>query len=165
MRRCTVFIAAIALTLGTALSAAAEERALAGFLGRIAAERPLVKWDAKSAVEGNFDGNHGVTFAALGYKDKQVMVAIGRKATDGSVIAQYLEFGIGAGTQNAICKLPAHLKVYPLNCTAYEDGGGEKLPGCKETAGASGLKLDDDECDPIEMYWNHSTNQMMWWRN
>ena len=102
MRRCTVFIAAIALTLGTALSAAAEEHGLAGFLGRIAAERPLVKWDAKSAVEGNFDGNHGVTFAALGYKDKQVMVAIGRKATDGSVIAQYLEFGIGAGTQNAI---------------------------------------------------------------
>ena len=149
--------------LGIPCAVAAEKPDLSAFLVRVAAEQPSVKWDAKSVAEGDFDGTHRVGFAIMGLKDKNVMVAVGRKAADGTLTTQYLEFGISRDQQNAICGLPAHLEVTPLVCTAYEDQ--ERLPGCKESPGVSGLSLDDDQCDPINMYWNHSTKQMMWWRN
>ena len=146
---------------GIVLSTAAEERGVTAFLGRVAAEHPSVKWDAKSVVEGDFDGSHQRSFAALGYTDGRVIVAVGRKAADGSVIAQYLEFGIDRARQDAICSVPARLEVHPLTCA--DDG--EPLPGCKEAPGVSGLSLDDGECDPINMYWDHSRKHMAWWRN
>jgi hypothetical protein len=161
MRGLVAFISAFAF--GITFSVAAEKPDLTTFLAHIAAEQPSVKWDAKSVVEGDFDGTHRASFAVVGHKDQHVMVAVGRKAADGSVTAQYLEFGISRDQQDAICKLPAHLKVSPLVCSGEEDG--EKLPGCTESPGVSALSLDDDECDPINMYWNHSTKRMMWWRN
>lgn len=144
-----------------AISMAAEDGGLTAFLGRIAAEQPSVKWDAKSAVEGDFDGSHHLGFAALGYKDERVMVAVGHKAADGSMIAQYLSFGIDHIRTASVCTVPAHLEVHPLTCANEE----EPLPGCKEAPGVSGLSLADDECDPINMYWDHSKKRMAWWRN
>ena len=161
MRKFAACIFALAFCIS--IAAAAEKPGLTAFLGRIATEQPSVKWDAKSVVKGDFDGSHRATFAVIGYKDKHVMVAVGRNAADGSVTAQYLEFGIDPAQQNAICGLPAHLKLYPLVCSGGDDG--QELPGCQETPGASALSLDDDRCDPINMYWNHGKKLMMWWRN
>jgi hypothetical protein len=160
MRKLASFI--FVLSLGASLSATAAENDLNSFLKRITAEQPSLKWDAKSAVEGDFDGSHQASFAVLGYKDKQVTVAVSHKAADGTVTAQYLAFEINPNYQNAICGLPAHLEISPPACTNGETG--EKLPGCTESPGISGLTLDDDRCDPIYMYWSHDTKRMMWWR-
>jgi hypothetical protein len=161
MLRRTIFVSAFALCI--VLSASAAEHGLIVFLARITTDRPSVKWDAKSAVEGDFDGSHRRSFAALGYQDGRVMVAVGRKAPNGSIVAQYLEFGISPDRQNAICALPAHLETAPLTCS--DDEGGESLPGCTEAPGVSQVSLVGGECDPIYMYWDHSRKRMVWWRH
>ena len=75
--------------------------------------------------------------------------------------AQVLRFGVGASRQDAICDLPASIKVVPLSCTA--DAG--PLPGCVNTKGAQALVLSGGECDAIYIYWDHRTARLSWWRN
>ena len=138
MRKLAISIAA--LTFGLTLSAAADQRDLSAILERIATDQPSFKWDAKSAVEGDFDGSRRASYAILGYKDKRVMVAVGRKAADGAVTTQYLEFGITPDHQDAICKLPAHLKTYPLACSADEPAAEEKIAWLQREPGSCGAE-------------------------
>jgi hypothetical protein len=61
-----------------------------------------------------------------------------------------------------ICAAPARLSVAPLSC---DQDGGEKLPGCVASPHTSGLTIDDNQCDPINLYWDHDQRRLAWWRN
>ena len=76
---------------------------------------------------------------------------------------QVLTFGFGQ-SQNALCDPPAVLTVVPLSCS-FQDAT-SVLSGCVESKGAQGLVLTGSgECDPINLYWDHRTNRLAWWRN
>lgn len=107
---------------------AVEPPVFAKFLTRIRAERPTIKWDAKSEVTGNFEGNGRADFAVLGYEGKGVVVAIGRTSKTGDILSQYLNFAVSGASQAAICTLPARLELYPLVCS--DDGGGGAIQLC-----------------------------------
>jgi hypothetical protein len=155
-------VAAIACcAFGVLRFAIAEDSPRSAFLHRVATEQPSIKWDNESTVSGNFDGKQQ-SFAIVGYADKRVMVAVGHQAARHLLGIQYLEFGIGAGRQAAICTAHAKLLIYPLTgCQAESPGD---LPGCKVAPGVSELSLDDGDCDSIHMYWSHTENRMVWWR-
>lgn len=140
---------------------AADPSALNRFLAQIQKEQPSVQWDATSTQTGDF-GDGLKDLVLLGRKGNAVILAIGHTLSRSAFSAQYLEFAIDRKSQAAICTLPTRLEVHPLQCA---DNGGGVLPGCKERPRAIGLRLVDDECDPINMYWNHDAKRMVWWRN
>ena len=74
--------------------------------------------------------------------------------------AQTLEFGVDRARQDAVCKIPVELRVVDLMCDPMD----EPLSGCKVGNGAKGLILVDGECDPIQLYWDHESEQLAWWR-
>ena len=39
------------------------------------------------------------------------------------------------------------------------------LAGCDASRSGAGLRLGDDRCDAIHLYWNFQTGQMAWWRH
>jgi hypothetical protein len=160
-------LAVIALcAFGVLRFATAEDNALSAFLKRVATDQPSFKWDSTSTVRGNFDGKQQ-SFAIVGYADRlgnadgRVMVAVGQQTASHSVSIQYLEFGISGARQDAICTAPAKLLISPLTCHTEAVGD---LPGCEAAPGVSGLRLADNECDSIHMYWSHTANRMVWWR-
>ena len=156
-----LFVLGVLVAVGMS-GLAAERRTLAEFLAHVRADRPSVKWDVKSQVSGDFDGEGRTDFAALGYVGKGVVVAIGRTSATGEIRLQYLHFDVSRAAQAAICVLPARLELLPLSCAVNHGGA---LPGCKEGPGVSSLRLMDDECDSINIYWNRDRNSMSWWRN
>jgi len=127
---------------------------------QLQAEKPAVTWDWKSAVEGDFEGGGGTDLAVLGVLGKRAVLAIGHPSGSGGISTQYLEFSVGQA-QDAICSLPAKLKVYPLSCS--DDGGGS-LPGYRASPSAKLLSIDDGNCDPINLYWSHILKRVVWFR-
>jgi hypothetical protein len=149
-------IAVLAWTGGVAVTAFAFGGE--NFLARITQERMDIQWDPRSLVKGDFDDDRKVDEALVGYSKNGLVLAI--HMADGASKIQYLEFGIGQ-EQAAICAVPAHLSSVPLSC-ATEVG---KLPGCVAAPQTSGLILEGGDCDPINLYWDHVSHRLTWWRN
>jgi hypothetical protein len=72
-----------------------------------------------------------------------------------------ISWPIGAGVQAAMCSKPIRIELYPLICDT-ENG---KLDGCKPSRHCQAFSLVDDECDPINVYWDSSKHRLTWWRN
>ena len=125
--------------------------------------RPDVRWDSSTIVAGDFDADGKEDFAVVGYVSGDLILAIRLSHDVKPTDFQYLSFGIGRAQQDAICVAPAKLSAVPLLCASE----GSALPGCRESRGASGLTLSDhnDDCDPINLYWDNDHRRMAWWRN
>jgi hypothetical protein len=115
--------------------------------------------DANSPVRGDFNGDGIADFASLAQHPDEVTIIVHFGGVHHA--PQSIKFGVGQA-QDAVCSLPATLKVVPLSCIT---DGGTKLSGCMESKGAKGLTLSDGECDAINIYWDHQTNRLAWWRN
>ncbi len=161
MRLLNAFALAFVLVV-SGVGSASDSPELTRFLARIRTEHPSIKWDAKSTVFGDFDASGRPEFAVLGYEGKGIVLAIGRLSGTGTVLTQYLRFAVSAASQAAICALPARLKAVPLVCAAQTE---DVLPGCRAHPAASALNLEGGDCDPINLYWDHDHDQMVWWRN
>jgi hypothetical protein len=72
-----------------------------------------------------------------------------------------MSWPIRHGTQAALCAMPIRIDLEPLNCET-ENGA---LPGCKEVKHCQSFSLADDECDPINVYWDSARHLLTWWRN
>jgi hypothetical protein len=139
---------------------AAGTLAETALLAQLSQARPNIRWDASSEITGDFDGDGTPDSALIGYGSKQVIVATVTSSNKVSHV-QYLEVPIG-NTQDAICSVPAKLTTYPLSC---KTDSGQRLPGCLESRNVVGLALNDDNCDPINLYWDHDKHRLNWWRN
>jgi len=109
-------------------------------------------------LRADLDGDGKVDTVVLTQSPAAVVLEV-QLGTAGKPI-QRLEFGVDPARQNALCKLPAVLESVSLVCDPME----EPLAGCKAGNGAHGLLLSDGECDPIQLYWNHDTGELDWWR-
>ncbi|MDG3439335.1 hypothetical protein [Nitrospirillum amazonense] len=117
-----------------------------------------VRWDARSMVCGDFNGDGVPDQAVLGYRDRTLLLAVRR---GGRQAFQILEFAIGGASQQGVCSLPVTLRATDLVCDT-EDG---PLSGCKAGKGVKALSIEDGNCDPINLYWSHEADEMLWWRN
>ncbi len=68
---------------------------------------------------------------------------------------------ISPGNQSAFCSQPVHITTYPHTC----QGNDGPLPGCKPAPGCVDISIEDDQCDPMNGYWNNRLGTMSWWRN
>ena len=121
---------------------------------------PRVAWDSTSVVHGNFNGDGKQDAAILGTHQQRVFVAVVLASSAKKQRANVLSFGIGTHSTDSICELPAKLVVEPLECSPLDD----PLPGCKASPKARSLVLYGGECDPINFYWDHKKNKLVWWR-
>ena len=159
IRRIAVVVLFALVPVGSVVASAVPSD---DFLAALGAARADVRWDRNSVVARDFDGDGKADFAVVGYVGAGLVVAtrVSKDAKPSDI--QYVSFGIG-NAQDSICTAPAHLVWTPLVC----DINGTRLPGCDESRGVSGLTLSDrdGDCDPINLYWDHTQHRMGWWRN
>lgn len=111
-------------------------------------------------VDVNCDGNKDHTM--IGYHGSNVIV---KTKISGSNIESTLTFGIGEpNRQDALCGTEVTLSSYESSTEGLIEIFGEAFPEYKEGPGCYDLYIQAGECDSIHMYWNHTTNQLNWWR-
>ena len=155
-RRTTLSLLALAVTCTTTAATSIDD-----FLSAMSGTQPQVQWDVATAVTGDFNGDGASDFAVVGYKNDGIVLAVDVENGSQQADVQFMSFGVDRGVQAAVCVTPVHLALVALSC----DVEGVSLPGCAEVPGASGLSVSDDECDPINLYWNKTEKRMSWWRN
>jgi hypothetical protein len=112
-----------------------------------------------SVVKADLVGNGAVATVTLVQSRRAVTVAVHPARPHAA--AQELTFGVDASRQDAVCGLPASIKVVPLSCGA-EAG---LLPGCVQSKSSQAVVLSGGDCDPIYIYWDHVATRLSWWRN
>lgn len=99
--------------------------------------------------------------ARMEYVEDRVRVTVTLAATKTS---QSLEFGLGnSGAQESLCGTEATLEIEDMDYDLIEMFG-ENPEGFRESKTCKGLRLSDDECDSMHMFWNHKTKHIDWWR-
>jgi hypothetical protein len=155
--RRALIVAAVIMTAGAVLAAASPFGR--DFIAALQKDRPDIRWDRATLVEKDFDGDGALDAALIGYSKAGVVLAVRLDGIKQPI--QYLEFRTGQ-SQDGVCATPVKLVAYPLSCE--QDGGGQ-LPGCVGSPHASALSIDDEACDPVNVYWNRDQHHMTWWRN
>ena len=120
---------------------------------------PALAGSASPVVKADLVGNGAIANVTLVQSHHAVTVAV--HSAPPHAAARTLTFGVSASRQDAVCGLPASIKVVPLSCRA-EAGS---LPGCVQSKGAQAVVLSGGECDPIYIYWDHAAGRLSWWRN
>ena len=139
------------------LLAAATATLPAQSLRALRAAAPQVKWDT-IAVRGDFDGDGKTDEAYLGRANGRVYLGIVVRTAPKP---QLLDFAISPSVQQGVCHEPVTLTLEALD---YDPGEVGPLPGFRRSKDATGLRLDDDACDAVHLYWDHDAHRMAWWR-
>lgn len=120
-----------------------------------------VQWDLRSRVRADFNGDGQSDSAQIGTQGSAVVLGIAiQQAAQGEAPMQLLRFRVDADAHDGVCALPVTLQLAQPACTL--DSG--PLEGCDATRSGAGLRLSDERCDAIHLYWNFQRGQMAWWR-
>jgi hypothetical protein len=114
-----------------------------------------------AAVKADVDCDGAEDAAQMEYVDKRVRVTVTLAATKAS---QSLEFGLGnSGAQESLCGTEARLEIEDMDYDLVE-AFGENPQGFRESKTCKGLRLADEKCDSMHIFWNHDTRHIDWWR-
>lgn len=121
-----------------------------------------VAQEAVSSVEADLSGSGSMDTVTLVQRPHEILVSV--RLTGSSGKHQVLRFGVDPGLQAALCKLPATLTVVPLDCSFQV--ATSALPACIESKRAQGIVLSGSGgCDSINLYGDHQSHRLAWWRN
>lgn len=159
MRKILLFIVII---LGISSTAIAVDDTLTSIIASMNVDQHNFRWDKKTFIKGDFNGDGKIDFAIIGKKNKAIVLALRVSSkVEKTYRNTYLNFNVSPSEHAAICELPAKLTVVKQICDPMSDGS---LPGCKPSKIANSLILSGGDCDSINLYWNHESNSMDWWR-
>jgi hypothetical protein len=74
-----------------------------------------------------------------------------------------ISFSIGGLSQASLCAAPVKPALESQDFDPKEELG--SLPGFRRSKVCKGIVLDDEQCDPIHVYWDHDAHALAWWRH
>lgn len=99
--------------------------------------------------------------AQMTYVDGRVHVTVTLAATQAR---QSLEFGLGDSmAQDSLCGTEVTLVIEGMDYDLVE-AFGENPEGFRQSRTCKGLRVEDNECDSMHIFWNHETRHIDWWR-
>ena len=121
-------------------------------------KRSEIKWNASSAMVGDFDCDGKPDTVVLGAQGNKVAVGVvwGNRVKNPDVF----NFSVSGARQGAFCAMPKRVEVYAHDC----DSGNGMLPGCKSSRSCKDFAVVDDACDSFNFYWDVEHKQLAWWR-
>ncbi|WP_394173902.1 hypothetical protein [Thalassotalea litorea] len=76
-----------------------------------------------------------------------------------------LQFGLGQSSrQDAICGLEPEFSKFESSSEQIKELFGEEFEGYKDTGICFDLNISGGECDSINVFFNHKTQELNWWR-
>lgn len=108
--------------------------------------------------------NDGIKERALiGFGQRTVLVAVYIK--DDVNWVDYVEFFVDKpNQQNAICGSKAKLQIEPQKFSLAKNLD-PKPEGYQHCPTCEGLRvIDEGDCDPFHIYWDHKNQMLSWWR-
>ena len=134
-------------TLATAFQSLPPSLSPRTALERLSEADSKVRWDGKSDLRADFDGDGRPDQAFLGRKAGRVYVGVVRAAAQQPEV---LDFAVDAGAQKAICAEPAKLVVESLDYDPTDAVG--PIEGFRRSRTAKGLRLSGGDCDSIHLF-------------
>jgi hypothetical protein len=110
-------------------------------------------------VVGDLNCDGRADDATVGHLPGKVLVGV---IMAGTATPTILEFAVSRSEQAAVCNDNVTLELEDLD---YDPAGSVgPLPGFARSKTCKGLRLAEEECDSIHIYWNGVTKQLTWWR-
>ena len=121
-----------------------------------------IEWDNQSVINEDIDCDGIKDTARIGYTGDDVTVEVST-STNNNVSS--LTFGLDdPNRQDALCSRMATFTTIESDTGALIEIFGEAPAGYKSKKGCFDLDLAGGECDSINLFWNHETNSLDWWR-
>jgi len=121
-----------------------------------------INWAQTSLIKVDVNCDGIKDTAIIGYVDSDVIVKVNLA---GESKHHSLKFGLAdAARQDALCGNQADLTAHESNASNLMEIFDELPEGYKVGKGCFDLNLKGGECDSINIFWNHKTNTLNWWR-
>lgn len=119
-----------------------------------------VKWDAASAVSGDFTCDNVPDSVVAGYTKDHVW--IGLVSSRGKKKPIVVNFPAGShANQDAFCASPVKINKERRDCLGEGD---TPLPGCRRAKRCVAFRVYDGECDSFHFYWDDERKRLAYWR-
>lgn len=137
------------------LSASADDGDL---LAAVQKARPDGVWNGKSVIRGDFDCDGREAVAILGSTETAVLLAV-------FSAGQVAHPDILSFSESRLDPATTQIQIEPLNVskTGFGEMFGEPLTGYVASRECKGILLQDDEKDPVHVFWNRSSNKLDFW--
>ncbi|MGH7597921.1 MAG: hypothetical protein ACREOI_16350 [bacterium] len=122
-----------------------------------------IEWNADSLLTADFNGDNVTDYAIFGQGEKRLYIAvvIGPFSKQSRVVT--INFGFSGNNQDDLCAGDYKLALESLDYDPVEVLG-QELPGFKRSQKSQGITVGGDMCDKIHLFWNHTRNELGWWR-
>ena len=131
-------------------------------IANFAAFADEIEWDTGSRRFADIDCDEISDEIIIGYVDSGFQV----KVTPGSNSSpSMLNFGLGNATeQTGLCGSTVQIRLYQTDSDSLKEEFGEVFEGYQAKPGCFDINLTGGECDSINVFWNHNTKGLNWWR-
>ncbi len=120
------------------------------------------KWDYGSKKVADIDCDGKLDEMLVGYKETTFQIRVFPSSTMAPVA---LEFGLDQpGRQAALCGSKVTIRLYESDSESIKEEFGEVFKGYQSKPGCFDINLYGGECDSINIFWNHESKGLTWWR-
>ena len=145
-------------------------------MGLLQRAAPSVQWDATRALSIDVNGDREVDLVVVGKGSDQVSIGIVVGPIGSKAKTNVLVFPVGKKTQDSLCASTVHVTAedprLPLGEWGCDTGSdSSKCSGVRANDAwlrthtlARGIRVDDEQCDSLHLYWDAAKSAVSWWR-
>lgn len=131
-------------------------------LGSLSAYADEIRWDDESRRLADIDCDGKADEVIIGFLDSGFQL---RVTPSTSRVPSTINFGLGDPTrQDGLCGTEVEVALYQTDQEALEEEFGEAFEGYRSVPGCVDISLRGGDCDSINVFWNHETRTLNWWR-
>ncbi len=119
-------------------------------------------WDYGSKRLADIDCDGITDEILIRYNETEFQIKVVPSSTK---VPSTLNFGLGdPGKQAALCGTEVTIRFYESNSDSIKEEFGEVFGGYQSHPGCFDINLYGGECDSINIFWNHDSKRLNWWR-